>query len=239
MLLPLGIRAAEAAPLPDAPQPNGTAQTGKTSGTDRNPAPTSDRPTYESLYDRVIFPGNRARPWTAKDKFIFAGRQIIEPINLGPAIISAGYGQLSNDDPRYGTDAAAFGERFGTAIIRQDSYRLLADGFMPILFREDPRYYRSGEGSLAKRFCYALAQTFVTRSDGGKTVPNYAGVLGRGVAASLTYAYYPAASANARVVLSTFGTSLGGDAALNAIRELTTEKIYRELQSLHLRFSGQ
>lgn len=180
-----------------------------------------------------------ARPLTAKNKFIFAGRQTIEPINLTPAIISAAYGQFSNDDPKYGTDSAAFGERFGTAIIRQDSYRLLADGFMPILFREDPRYYRLGEGSLAKRFCYALGQTFVTRTDGGRTVPNYAGVLGRGVAASLTYTYYPAASANAHVVLTTFGTSLAGDAALNVVRELTPEKFYRKLQSLHLRINGQ
>lgn len=239
MSLSLGICAAEATALPDAPRPDGASQTQKGSGTGPSPAPTSNRSGYESLYDRVIFPGHLARPWTAKDKFIFAARQTIEPINLAPAVISAGYGQYSNDDPKYGTDAAAFGERFGTAIIRQDSYRLLADGFMPILFREDPRYYRSGEGSLARRFGYALAQTFVTRSDSGKTVPNYAGVLGRGVAASLTYAYYPAASANARVVLSTFGTSIAGDAALNVVRELTTEKIYKELQSLHLRFSGR
>lgn len=224
--------------MPDAPRPNSTSQAEKKSETEPNHAGRINSPTYESLYDRVIFPGHLAHMWTAKNKFIFAARQTIEPINVTPALISAGYGQYSNDDPKYGTDAAAFGERFGTAIIRQDSYRLLADGFMPILFREDPRYYRLGEGSLVKRLDYALTQTFVTRNDRGKTVPNYAGVLGRGVAASLTYAYYPAVSANARVVLSTFGTSLAGDAALNVVRELTTEKIYRKLQSLHLRFSG-
>jgi len=196
-------------------------------------------PVYAPRFDRVVFPGELAHRLTAKDKFIFAARQTVEPINLTPAVISAGYGQLTNDDPKYGTDSAAFAQRFGAAVLRQDSYRLLADGFMPILFREDPRYYRLGRGSLTQRFDYAVAQAFVTRTDAGQTVPNYAGLLGRGIASSLTYTYYPAQSANARVVLSTFATSIAGDAGLNLLRELTPEDIFRKLKKIHLRIAGE
>jgi hypothetical protein len=233
-------RAAKPAPLPNAPTPQSV------SGATERQTPAHVRTAsgapvgakYAPLYDRLVFPDQIARRWTAKNKFIFAAQQTIEPINVAPALISAGYGQYSNDDPKYGTGPSAFGERFGAAVLRQDSYRMLADGLMPIVFREDPRYYRLGEGSLSKRFDYAVLQTFVTRTDGGTTVPNYAGILGRGIASSLTYTYYPAVSANARVVLLTFATSIAGDAALNVIRELTPEKTFMRLKALHLRFSG-
>lgn len=228
--------ASQPVPLPDAPLPH---QKTDSATQTRDATQTSAGPVYAPRYDRVVFPGELAHRLTARDKFIFAARQTIEPINLTPALISAGYGGYTNGDPKYGTGLGAFGERFGAAVLRQDSYRLLADGFMPILFREDPRYYRLGEGTLAKRFFYAVGEAFVTRTDGGRTVPNYAGLLGRGIASSLTYTYYPAPSANARVVLDTFGTSVAGDAGLNILRELTPEEVFKRLKRLHLRVTGE
>lgn len=241
-----GATPLQPAPLPNAPMPQPAAafaaeKSGRESALAIPQSSSSGHGSrvFAPIYDRVVFPGELAHRLTARNKFIFAARQTIEPINLTPAIISAGYGQYTNDDPKFGTSNGAFADRFGVAVLRQDSYRLLADGFMPILLREDPRYYRLGRGSLLQRFGYAIGQTFVTRNDVGHTLPNYAGILGRGVASSLTMAYYPAVSANARVVLSTFGTSIAGDAGLNIIRELLPEPVFKKLKSLHLRVTGQ
>lgn len=187
---------------------------------------------YAPLYARTIFPGETPRRLSPRQKFIYTLRQSAEPVNLAPALFSAGESQWRNGDPRYGTDSAAFAQRFGAAVARENSYRLLTDGVMPVLLHEDPRYYRLGSGSTFARMRYAFLQTFVTRNDDGKITFNYGGWLGRALGASMTYAYYPAPSRNGGVVLRTFGTSLGGLTVYDEFREFLPRAIFNRLDLL-------
>jgi hypothetical protein len=217
-----------APPLPDAPQPvpHRTAAKSLQSA----PATAGAVVRYAPLYARTIFPGETAHRLTSREKLIYAGRQWVEPVNLLPALLTTGWSQYQNSDPRYGTGADAFGQRFGAAIAREDSDRLFTDGLLPAVLHEDPRYYRKGESaSNFHRGLYALGQTFVTRTDEGKVIPNYSGFLGRGMALGLTYAYYPAASRNGGVLLRGFGSSVGGLAVFNLLREFVPREVFSHL----------
>ena len=232
LLLPAAWNGAAAQPgalpaLPDAPTPAAGAAC---------PAPAMQAAAssvggkkYAPLYARTIFPGQIAQHLTVKDKFIYSFRQMVEPVNLFPAVFSSGESQWRNSDPKYGTDSGAFGQRLGAALIREDSDRLFTNAVLPSLLHEDPRYYRLGEGSTMRRTGYALEQVFVGRTDDGKSIPNYAGFIGRAMAAGLTQAYYPDTSRGGGVVLRGFGASLGGLAAFNLMREFVPKEVFSYL----------
>lgn len=62
---------------------------------------------------------------------------------------------------------------------------------MPVMFHQDPRYFRKGSGSIKSRVGWALRSEAVAYSDKGTEMPNYAGILGYGMSAGLSAAYMP------------------------------------------------
>lgn len=204
-------QSSHASGLPDAPAP----QAGSTA------ADVSTLPPAK-FYWRTIPPEYRAQPLTASGKLKFVAHEMVDPFDLVPATISAGSGVLIDSNPKYGTSATAFGQRFGAAIVRQTSFRLFSDGLLPIAFREDPRYYRLGKHHPWKqRLGYAITRVFVGRTDAGANTPNYSAVLGRAFGAALTPAYYPPDSRTSKVVLQTFGTAIAGEIGLDLLREFS------------------
>ncbi len=217
--------------LPDAPQPATAPQPQKDFALDSqaNAAPAGAI-RYAPLYARTIFPGETGRRLNAKQKFFYSVRQMVEPVNLLPSLASSGWSQFTQSDPLYGDSVTAFGKRFGAATAREDSDRLFTDGLLPIVLREDVRYYRLGESSTnVHRTMYALGQVFVTRTDQGKVIPNYSGFIGRAMAIGLTFAYYPPASRTSRVALEGFGSSVGGLAVYDLLREFVPREVFSHL----------
>jgi hypothetical protein len=220
--------------LPDAPNPTNTQTTNQavdaSNASPQPNVPLASQTLYSPLYARTIFPGETARHLNAKQKFFYAARQMVEPVNLLPSLASSGWSQFLQSDPLYGDSISAFGERFGAATAREDSDRLFTDGLLPIVLREDVRYYRLGESSTnVRRTIHALGQVFVARTDSGKEIPNYSGFIGRAMAIGLTFAYYPPASRNSRVALEDFGSSIGGLAVYDLLREFVPREVFTHL----------
>jgi hypothetical protein len=190
--------------LPDAPTPQHASNTSQI-------APTK--------WYGVVDPGQPALPLSRKDKLVFWLHEEVEPTSLLPAFISAGYGQLTGGDPKFGTDSGAFGERLGAAALREASMRFFSDSLLPALTHEDPRYFRMAYGGVKKRGTYALERVVIDRKNSGLRGINFSDTMGRLVASSLTTTYYPAASVNAGVVFKTWGTAMGGEAANNLFLE--------------------
>jgi hypothetical protein len=68
----------------------------------------------------------------------------------------------------------------------------LVDAILPSVFRQDPRYFQSGRGSLFDRTGYAVSRILVTRTDSGHSQFNFSEILGSATAASIsTYSYHP------------------------------------------------
>jgi hypothetical protein len=91
---------------------------------------------------------------------------------------------------------------------------------MATAFHEDPRFYRMGPGrTFATRLAYAVTRPLITRTDGGRDTANLALLSGTLAAAGLTNAYYPAENRGARQTFLTFGSSVGGTAFGDIVRE--------------------
>lgn len=141
-------------------------------------------------------------PLSPRQKMRAAFRSAIDPYQFGLAVITSGYGQAtgshSSIDPNgtrhgYGQGWAGFGERYGANYVDQFNGTIIGNGVLPVLLHQDPRYYRMGTGSFAKRFGYSLLTTVRCKSDKGQWQPNYSNVLGNLVSGGISNIYYPRA----------------------------------------------
>jgi hypothetical protein len=217
--------------LPDAPQVQQPAERFASSVQQMAVAPIPP----ERKYAETIEPGRQAQVFSGADKLVFSFTEVARPINLLPNLYSASYEQLFNTDPKYGRDAGAFGEKFGAAVLRSASVRVLSDGIFATAFHQDPRYYRIADGSIVKRSLLSARQVFIRRGDDGSEQFNYSGIAGRAVAAAMTTTYYPEPSVTGGVVGLTFVTSIATDAGGNLVLEFLPN-IFRKvpiLEKLH------
>lgn len=203
-----------ASELPDAPAPR-LAQVPNPG----SPPLHASNPAPVSKWAGVVDPGENAPPLSTRDKMLFWLHEEARPVSLAPAFLSAGWGQLTDGDPKYGTDSGAFGERLGAAALREASARLFSDSLMPVVTHEDPRYYRKAHGGITARGLYAAKRVFVTQRDDGSSGFNYSKTFGNLGAEALAVTYYPEPSANAKVVFSGWLWSFAGSAASNVFLE--------------------
>ena len=167
----------------------------------------------------VVDPGERVPPLDTRDKMMFWLHGEISPVSLLPALISAGYGQATGFDPKYGNDAGAFGEKLGAAALRQASMRFFSSSLLPTLTHSDPRFFRMGYGSAGERSRHALKQLFIQQRDSGESGFNYSDIFGRLAGSALAMTYYPGPSVRTTVVFRTWGTSLAGAEVDNLLLE--------------------
>jgi hypothetical protein len=224
-------------PLPDAPQ----AQQTPTQDSHPNPLnPMNPQSPLNSIVQagmqpvhyaqrlaREIPPGQQAVPLSPTDKLKFAVYQQVRPTAFATEILSAGWGQMLNNHPKYGTDSAAFGERLGAAALRQSSQAILTDGLFAIVFHQDTRYYRLEDKPFRNRVEYAAARVFIGKKDnGGLMIPNYAKLLGYAGSAMLTRTYYPAVSNGWGTTWEGYGMSLVTAMLGNEVREFAPDAIH-------------
>ena len=158
-------------------------------------------------------PGQPAPVLTAGDKVRLASTGAFSPFAAGGWISSAAYELLTNTPANWGTDRGAFGVRLGDSALRAGTEDFLSDGVFAPLFHQDPRYYRLGRGhNPLVRVVYAATRALISRTDSGRTVPNFALMAGNLSGAALSNLYYPRSNRNLPETFATFGSGLGGSA---------------------------
>jgi hypothetical protein len=183
------------------------------------PGPSA-RTRHSSRFAWAIAPDEIAQPMSAHDKIVGGLRHSVSLFSASGWLSSAGWAQLNNGIPNYGTDKGAFGERLGTAVIHGTSNGIFSSSIFAPVFHEDPRYYIMGRGNnFFKRAIYAATRTIITRTDDGHATPNFALWAGNAGGAALTVTYFPAQNTSSKEVAKTFGTSLGGSTVGFVVRE--------------------
>jgi len=217
--------------MPDAPEANLFA--GMASGPDEalgagSGAAAIRVPPVAPLYHKYIEPSQTAQPLASADKVLFGVHQLMSPYLLLTIATAAGYEQAANGSPNYGTNVGAYGQRLGAAAIRDATQDILSDSIMAAVLHEDPRYYVMGSGrNPVVRAAYAVSRVFVTRSDGGAATPNYSLLSGYAGAAALENAYYPPDNHGFTETAKSFGSSLGGAAFSNVVREFLPDILHK------------
>lgn len=131
-------------------------------------------------------------PLTAGQKFHLMYKSSIDPFVFVAAGFVAGYGQALDSNPGFGQGAQGYFKRFGASYADTVDGNLWGNAILPILFKEDPRYFRLGTGSFKRRFLYSASTTVWSRRDNGTWGPAYANVLGNFVSGAISNVYYPA-----------------------------------------------
>jgi hypothetical protein len=164
-----------------------------------------------------------AAPLTPGQKFHLFAKSTFDPFAFAAAGFQAGLGQATNEFPGYGQGAAGYGKRYGASFADATSSNFFANFMYPVLLKEDPRYFRLGEGSIKHRIMYSLAQEFVTHTDKGTRRFNFSNVLGAFSAGGLSNVYYPQSDRGFGLTMSRSAISLAYGAAGGLIDEFWTD----------------
>lgn len=158
---------------------------------------------------------HNAPPLTPGEKFHLFAKTAVDPAQFALVGLQAGISQAQDNFPEYGQGAAGYGKRYGAAFADQVSSGFFSNYFYPVLFKEDPRYFRLGEGSTMHRVGYSLVQVFVCRTDSGKRSFGWSNTLGSFSSGGLSNLYYPPSDRGFGLTMSRAGIamlygSLGG-----------------------------
>jgi hypothetical protein len=230
------IAAGDRQDIPDSP---GFLFSSSSSPSD-SPNPDSDsfdpatQPAFKhaSHLRLTVYQGEVAGPMTVSDKVKGGLKNSVSLFSITGWVASAGYEQLTNGSPNFGTDAGAFGQRLGFGAIHGISNSVFSNSLFAPIFHEDPRYYVMGRGHpFFKRLVYAATRVVITRTDTGHATPNFALFAGNAGGAALTETYYPAQNTTFSEVSRTFGTSIAG----SAFGFIVDEFLIDALVDLHLK----
>jgi hypothetical protein len=134
---------------------------------------------------------------SSTDPFVFAQDAVLSGIgqarntNSGTTVTVNPDGTKTYTRWGFGQGAAGYFKRFGASYADTADGNFWGNAVLPVLLKEDPRYYRMGDGSFTKRFLYSAKTAVWCRRDNGTWGPNYANVAGNFVSGGISNLYYP------------------------------------------------
>lgn len=224
---------ADSTALPDSP---GAILASSSSSAPDDSADSDDKnttPARPTVLPRVkLVPADRtAPPQTSTDKIVMGLREAVTPYSVIGWFFSAGWSHLIDSAPNYGSNSEAFAKRLGASAAFSSSRNIFSDSVLGPIFHQDTRYYQLGKGhNIIHRALYAGTRPIIGKTDGGRTIPNFALMAGTVGASGLAETYYPEKNQGAGQVAMNFGSSMGGSAVGALINEFGGDII----QSLHL-----
>jgi hypothetical protein len=128
---------------------------------------------------------------TSREKMALAFRTAIDPMAFAGPFIVAGISEL-NGNAGFGWGPEGYFKRTGAAYLDAFNGKMIGKGILPSLLHQDPRYFRRGYGSTARRLLYASGSVVICKHDGsGRWEPNYSNVGGNILAGTISTLYYP------------------------------------------------
>lgn len=132
-----------------------------------------------------------AAPLAAKQKFELAWKMSVDPVNFILTGVVAGVEQSQDSFGGYGGGAQGYAKRYTAAYADGFISTMISNAVLPVLFKQDPRYYYKGTSSIPTRAFYAIASTVMCKGDNGRWQANYSNILGNFAASGISNLYYP------------------------------------------------
>jgi hypothetical protein len=184
-----------------------------------------------------VIPNYRADQETAEykplktwEKFKIAERDTFDWPNFP---LLAGFA-LQTQIAEKGWHGTAMGKNFAEYYARSFADGLIGnfitEAAMPSLLHEDPRFFRSGQGTILRRVYKAARQVVVTRNENGRKQFNFSEILGNSAVVGITSTYYPD-SRRLGPAAERVGLMIGNDVMSNLMTEFWPD-IKRKIQPM-------
>jgi hypothetical protein len=168
---------------------------------------------------RSVSAGTKLPPQSVKEKFVTATQDTFDYSALTFSALVATEGYAANSTPEFGSGGVGFGRYMWHTYVDQSIENSFVEFIVPATLHEDTRYYTLGHGGFVKRVGYSLGHVLVTRDDAGKNVFNAGEVVGAGIAAGISNAYYPSPERTYSNTAQKWGVNVGLDALTFAFKE--------------------
>jgi hypothetical protein len=158
-------------------------------------------------------------PMTWQQKGYLALHDLTDPANFGTILGISAITIGADSHSAYGPGLKGFGKIVGVSLLQDATAQFFGDFAIPAVAHQDPRYFRMPHAPISKRILYSLSRTIISRSDSGKTIPNYGTLLSYPITAEIDNLYVPGihpdgASTGIRIV-----TGYGLDPVNNLLNE--------------------
>ncbi len=170
-----------------------------------------------------------AVPLNARQKYELAFRTMIDPETIGLDLVSSGIQQGTGGLKGYGTGSQGYAKRFAASYGTGALDTMLGSAVLPSLFRQDPRYFYKGSGTIKQRALYAISMSVICKGDNGHWQFNYSGLAGGLAAGGISNLYYPPGNRNALgVTFQNTAIGIGSSALSNLLQEFLIRKFTRK-----------
>lgn len=177
-------------------------------------------PNFYVSYDR------NPVPLTVRQKYALAWRSNIDPFTFLLNGAFAGIEQASNTFAGYGQGMQGYGKRFGANYADTFISTEIGGAILPSIFRQDPRYFYKGTGTIRARAGYAIANAVICRGDNMRWQFDYSGILGGLAASGISNLYYPASDRSGwALTFQNLGIGVGESAVQNLFQEFVVKKL--------------
>jgi hypothetical protein len=177
-------------------------------------------PNFYVTYD------NNAVALNSRQKFRLAWKTMIDPFTFVGTAAIAGLQQATNAFSGYGQGTEGYFKRFGAGYADTLTGTYIGSAILPVLFKQDPRYFYKGTGSKGSRLLYALGSTVICKGDNMRWQANYSNVIGAFASAGISYLYYPASDRNgAGLVMVNSAIRLGEIAFEGVLQEFVIRRL--------------
>src|SRR5580658_5026960 len=168
---------------------------------------------------RAVSANTQLPPLTLKGKLWLATQDTFDYSDFIFVAALAGIDMAGKSQPTFGQGAEGYGKYYWHVFVDGGIENYMTEAVVPLLTKEDPRYYTMGKGGFFKRTGYAVTRLFVTRANSGKSTFNLSEIVGAGAAAGIGNAYYPAQNNQWVKTYQRWGTQVGMDGAFNVLKE--------------------
>jgi hypothetical protein len=209
-------------PLPKSPPtPSGQEEKPKSLDTSKEQTGTSNERLFWVIPDFLLIEDARPLPpLSTGAKFKVVARNSFDYAQIPLIGLIAGIGQAENDEPGYGQGAAGYGKRYGLAFADRTIQSFMTGAILPSILRQDPRYYRLGQGGFWRRTAYGASRIVICRGDSGRAQFDYSEVFGSALSSGISvYTYHPRGERTVGKSLNVWGTQIGFDSLAGVFNE--------------------
>ena len=178
------------------------------------------KPCTELFYPYQRFLTNKiVIPMTWQQKGYLALHDLTDPANFGTILGISAISVAADSHSAYGPGLEGFGKTVGVSLLQDATAQFFGAFAIPAIVHQDPRYFRMPHAPIAKRIIYSVSRTVISRSDSGKSMPNYATLLQYPISAELDNFYVPGIHPDAASTTSRIFIGYGLDPVNNLLNE--------------------